>query len=209
MTTYAVPNGDGTYRFIDSATTQTFSIGEMSFPPPWLQNATADQRASNGILDVVNTTRPDDATNIVTGSSFQMIGGVPTQVWASTPRPAPTPLTPIQIATNAYWAVMAAGCQISSYSTPAINGVYAITNSATSMITSEQVYIATTGKFTNGQTSHAWSDISGNRHVFPTTALFTAFAEAVAEYVDALDEALAVADEGGGWVAPSMPAPLA
>ena len=64
--------------------------------------------------------------------------------------------------------------------------------------------IATKGTFTNGQASRGWRDSGGAVHVFPTTAAFTAFAEAMAQYVDALDTALAVGQGGGAWVAPAQ-----
>ena len=83
-------------------------------------------------------------------------------------------------------SALAAGVQISSTSTSALNGTYAIDRLHQQLITSEQVYIATTGHFTNGQATRAWLDMNGARHTFPSTAEFTAFAEAVAQYVNAL-----------------------
>ena len=51
----------------------------------------------------------------------------------------------------AYAAALGAGCPISSTGTPALDGTYAIDQAIQGAITSEHVYIATTGKFTNGQ----------------------------------------------------------
>ena len=48
----------------------------------------------------------------------------------------------------------------------------------------------------------------GAFHLFPTTAEFTAFAEAVAQYYDALATALATVQGGGAWSAPSAPAAI-
>jgi len=123
--------------------------------------------------------------------------------WAFTAPVPPTP-TAAQIAQAAF----AAGVQITSTGTPGLNGTYSLSDSSLSWITSEQVYIATTGKFTNGQTTRSWLDASGTPHTFPTTAEFTAFAEAVAQYEDALLAAQAVVQAGGAWVAPAQPAPL-
>jgi hypothetical protein len=86
--------------------------------------------------------------------------------------------------------LIAAGLQIASASTPALNGTYAIDPASQGQITGEALYIqVTTGqgaaRFTNGQATKAWIDASGGAHVF-TTAQFISFAEAVAEYVDAV-----------------------
>ncbi len=85
MTRYAIPNLDGTFRYVDAATTETISVGDVSFPPPWLAQATDEQRAAYGILTVVETEAPDAATNDVRGSSIQIINGVHTQVWDYSP----------------------------------------------------------------------------------------------------------------------------
>ena len=97
-TQYAVPDNGNTaadcmtgYVCIDSATTQTFSIGSLSFPPPYLANASSVDLASHGILAVVETAQPTGNFASVT-SSIQMVSGVPTQVWATTPGPPPGPV---------------------------------------------------------------------------------------------------------------------
>lgn len=113
-------------------------------------------------------------------------------------------MTPAQLAQAAF----AAGVQITSTATPTLNGTYSLSESSLSRITAEQVYIATTGKFTNGQTTRSWLDAAGAAHIFPSTAAFTAFAEAVAQYEDALIAAQAVVQAGSAWVAPAQPAPL-
>ena len=113
-----------------------------------------------------------------------------------------------QLAQTAYAVAIAAGVVIVSTGTPALNGTYAIDQASLSRITAEQVYIATTGTFTNGQTTRAWLDASGTPHVFPSTAEFTAFAETVAQYEDALLTAFATASAGAAWVAPAQPGPI-
>ncbi len=116
----------------------------------------------------------------------------------------------VQAANIAFANAVKAGVNITSTSVSALNGTYSLGSQMRSDITSEQVYIATTGKFTNGSTTRAWPDINGSLHTFPSTAEFTAFAEAVASYYDSL---LAAWDEvnssGNPWVAPSQPAPIA
>ena len=89
--TYAVPdNGNATndcmtgYVCIQANTQQTISIGAMSFPPPWLAQATPAMLAQYGIMPVVNTPAPVGNFGTLT-NSIQMINGVPTQVWATTP----------------------------------------------------------------------------------------------------------------------------
>ena len=84
MTTYAIPNGDGTYQYLDAATTSTFSIGSLSFPPPWLSKASSAQIAAMGILAVVDTPAPIGNFGSIT-SSIQLLNGIPTVVWATTP----------------------------------------------------------------------------------------------------------------------------
>jgi hypothetical protein len=88
-------------------------------------------------------------------------------------------------ASDALPAMLAAGCQITSTSTPALNGLYPIDPATAARITAEQVMIQVSGKFTNGQTTRAWYTATGTAPVFTTTQ-FTAFAEAVAGYVDGI-----------------------
>jgi hypothetical protein len=116
------------------------------------------------------------------------------------------PLTPQQY----YDAAMAAGCAIVSASTPAMNGTYSLivvpgSTDPKTLILGEQNYIALKGTFSNGQTTRAWMDTSGTPHIFPNTAEFASFGEAIAQYVDALQMALATALAGGTWQAPAQP----
>lgn len=121
---------------------------------------------------------------------------------------AHNPATPDPNASAA--ALLASGVAITSTGTPVLNGTYACDPLSQQKITSEQLYIATTGKFTNGQTTKAWADASGALHTFPTTAAFTNFAEAIAGVVDNVIAAqLAALRPGGSWVAPSMAATIA
>ncbi len=113
--------------------------------------------------------------------------------------------TPALAGRAAYNAAISAGCQIVSTGTPALNGTYPLDDSTLLKAVGEQSYIALKSTFTNGQMTRAWMDVSGAPHVFPSTAEFTAFGEAIAQYVDALQTALGTALAGGSWVAPAQP----
>jgi len=122
--------------------------------------------------------------------------------------PVVTSPTPAQLAQTAYNAAVVAGVIIVSTGTPALNGTYPLDQTSIGRITSEQVFITNTSKFTNGQTTRGWLDSSGAPHMFPSIAEFTAFAETIALYDDALITALTVGLAGGVWVAPEPPAPI-
>jgi hypothetical protein len=95
--------------------------------------------------------------------------------------------TPAQLANTA----LGAGLAITSTSTPALNGTYAIDNASQGKIAAISVYILTNAKFPGGVASYPLVDMSGTPHTFPTTASFQAFATAVADYVAALDAIIA------------------
>jgi hypothetical protein len=122
--------------------------------------------------------------------------------------PVVPPPTLAQSAQTAYNAAIAAGVAITSTGTPTLNGTYALDQTSLGRITSEQVYITNTSKFTNGQTTRGWLDSSGTPHMFPSITEFTAFAETIALYDDALITALTVGLAGGAWVAPLPPASI-
>ena len=104
-----------------------------------------------------------------------------------------------------YQAALLAGCQIVSTSTPALDGTYPLGDTTLIKMNGEQTYIALKGTFTSGQTTEQWLDISGNPHTFPSTSEFTAFGEAMAQYMDALQTALSAAEAGGQWQSPTQP----
>jgi hypothetical protein len=104
-----------------------------------------------------------------------------------------------------YSAALSAGCQIVSTSTPAINGTYMLDQNSFILTMGEQSYILLKGTFTNGQTTRNWNDVNGVQHTFPSTALFTAFGEVLAQYVDQLQTALAAGLAGGIWTPPAQP----
>lgn len=84
-------------------------------------------------------------------------------------------------------AAINAGLTITSTGTPALNGTYACDDAHQARINRVQGFIEANGKFPNGLTELPWPDMSGAIHLFPTTAEFTAFASAIADYVMALD----------------------
>lgn len=115
-----------------------------------------------------------------------------------------------QAAAASFAAAIGAGVAVTSTGMPALDGTYALDQASLNTMTSEQVYIATKGTFTNGGATRNWPDRSGALHLFPSTAEFTLFAEAVAQYYDALLTALQTAQQNGtAWVAPAAPAALA
>jgi hypothetical protein len=122
--------------------------------------------------------------------------------------PVVVPPSAAAVATASFTAAIAAGVTISSTSTPALNGIYGLDDVSLNRITAEQVYIATKGTFTNGGATRSWKDMAGAPHTFPSTAAFTSFAEAVAQYEDALIAAYDAAIAGGTWTAPTQPAAL-
>ena len=112
---------------------------------------------------------------------------------------------------QAFIFAVSSGVQIQSTSTSSLNGTYAIDQVSQQNITAEALYIRTTAliasggaTFTTGTSTAAWTDAVGVPHTF-TTAEFTSFAEAVARYIRALQTALALAQAGEAWSAPSQP----
>ena len=114
-------------------------------------------------------------TDVVPGWSYS--GGT----FTAPPAP-PAPTLAQQAAT-----LIAGGLTITSTSKPALNGAYACDDARQARINRIQGFIAANSKFPNSLTALPWPDISGVVHEFPSTAEFTAFASAVADYVMALD----------------------
>lgn len=152
---------------------------------------------------------PQPGTVVLPVSDQQWAGrSAPAHVVAGVLVPGALPLPPALAAQQAYVAAVNAGVTISSVSAPAINGTFPLDQPALMRISAEQTYIATTGTFTNKAATKAWRDIAGAPRLFPSTVVFTAFAEAVAQYDDALLTALAGGIAGATWEAPPMPAPI-
>lgn len=101
---------------------------------------------------------------------------------------APAPLTPAQQLAAQVDAAFAAGLTITSTGTASINGTYAVDQNAQTRIAAIETAILKNNAFpgSNG-TQMAYPDITGKLIVFPSTALFSEFATAVANYVADLD----------------------
>jgi len=109
---------------------------------------------------------------------------------------APTPLTAAQIEAQqtaqalaaSVQSALAAGLTVTSTSTPAVNGAYPVDATAQTKITSIELFIVKNGTFPGmSGTSLAWHDVLGAPHIFPSIAIFSEFATAVANYVTDLD----------------------
>lgn len=104
-------------------------------------------------------------------------------VWSfAAPPPLPPP-TPAQQAA----AALAAGWQVQSVSTPAINGTYAMDPTSQQKIAALSLFIQVNNAFPAGMTTYAYPDINGTFHIFPTTALYQEFATAAANFVALLE----------------------
>ena len=94
-----------------------------------------------------------------------------------------TSLTPAQAATQLAATMIVGGLNITSTSTPALNGNYALGPSSQAAINAVVTYILLNNTFPGGASTLAWADSAGGSHVFPNIALFKAFATAVADFV--------------------------
>jgi hypothetical protein len=101
--------------------------------------------------------------------------------------------------------LLSAGCQIASSSAPALNGTYPIDPATQQQVASVALYIAVNGRFPAGQTSFAWSDVSGTSHLFASTSEFQAFATALADYVAVLNLTAKALLAGGSAPWPAQP----
>lgn len=78
--------------------------------------------------------------------------------------------------------MLAAGCQIVSTGTPALDGTYACDNATQQHIMAEMISVLTNNVFADGGSTVAWADIAGASHTF-TVAQFKAFSTAIAAFV--------------------------
>ena len=99
---------------------------------------------------------------------------------APTPYTPPAP-TPAQQAA----AAIAAGITVTSASTPAINGTYACDPETIADINAEITFILVNGTFTGSGSTLTWP-ANPSPVVFPSVAVYKAWASAVASYVGAL-----------------------
>jgi hypothetical protein len=100
---------------------------------------------------------------------------------------------------------LAAGWAVVSSGTPAISGTYPLDLVSQLKTTGLVSYIQVNAHFPNGATTIRRFDTSGAAHVFPSTAVFLAWATALADYVAALD---LIIDSGAGTL-PAQPTTIA
>lgn len=91
--------------------------------------------------------------------------------------------SPTQLAT----AALMAGLNVTSASTPAIDGRYALDPASQAKIAAVEIYILKNGGFPGTIASYPWPLLGGGLVTFPSTAVFQAWATAIADYVSALD----------------------
>jgi hypothetical protein len=134
---------------------------------------------------------------------YWIVAGNTTQVYSSS-RDEYVPLTdatylawlaagnaPTNIDTAANLAIVlfqadVSGLQITSTSTAALNGIYSVSSEQIQLIEGVCLYILMNSKFPGGSTTMNWPDIDGAIHTFPSTAVFQAFATAIADYVNGI-----------------------
>lgn len=105
-------------------------------------------------------------------------------------------------ASQAFQIVITQGVALTWTGSTSLNGVYACDPTAQTNIDSTLLSINITGKFTNGQNTRPWPDITGQPHLM-TTDQFITFAAAIGSYIDRLATARAmglIAQPGPGSV---------
>jgi hypothetical protein len=112
-------------------------------------------------------------------------------------------VVPVITPQQQYAAAISGGIVVTSTSTPTLNGTYGVSTTDQSNVSSESLFISTFQEFSTGVDTMGWADMSGAVHMFPSTALFMAFAKATAQYVSACKQALIVLTSGGTATFPS------
>lgn len=102
---------------------------------------------------------------------------------------------------------IAAGIEITSTSTPALNGTYPLDPASQANINAVITYILLNGTFPNNAATLNWYDISGTSHTFPSIAEFKAFSTATANYVTTVIEYGASGGTSGSL--PALPITIA
>jgi len=139
----------------------------MSFTYSLLPNTTAVLRSDGAMI-------PSDPRN----ADWQDY-----QAWLGVGN-VPTPVPPPTLAQQAV-AMLAAGFQLTSTSTPALNGTYGCDPTSQSIVQSEIIALLLNAKFTNGNAAFAHFDKGGGQHSFSATQ-FKAFATAIAQFIGTL-----------------------
>ena len=121
------------------------------------------------------TVTENDSTNYCEALWIDLKAG---QFGPIAPYVAPTP-TPQQAA----MAAIAAGINLTSTGTPALNGAYAVDANAQAQMNGVITYTMLNNAFPNNAAELPWPDMSFMMHAFPTLASFHAFASAAANFV--------------------------
>lgn len=93
-----------------------------------------------------------------------------------------------QIAVAAGLELLATGIAITSISTSALDAVYSLSAQSQLDISAVDLYILRNSTFPRGLSTTLWADMAGDMHTFPSTAVFVAFGNAVADYVDQIED---------------------
>jgi len=134
---------------------------------------------------------------VVNQQSYCIVNGIVTYVAPVVPPPDPVALSQAALAVR-----IALGIEITSDSTPAVNGTYALDSVSTGQIFQIGVITKQFGTFPSGSFTQMYPDISGTLHEFPTT-VFISFFLVVAAYTSALNVQQVVMAQGGS---PAWPA---
>jgi hypothetical protein len=90
-------------------------------------------------------------------------------------------------------AALAAGLQVQSTATPALDGTYGIDPATQANTTATVLSCIANTVFPDGSTAgYGWPDLSGVMHAFPSCSEFQAFATKIAAAVSAIDHGQAV-----------------
>lgn len=144
-----------------------------------------------GFYDSEDSPAPKSASLLeITDAQWQECLATPGYTIEAGALVAPPPPTAAQLLGAGAQKLLAGTVSITSTSTPALNGSYAITQADQVHISAEVQSIMLNGTFADGTGTCAWSDASGAIHTFPSIAEFKAFATAIGSFVAACYKAL-------------------
>lgn len=163
--------------------------------------------STGGFYDsAINATMPQDVIAISDEVYDSLLAGLNSGQIITIVGDVPTLSTPVistaQAAINAGNVLLAAGINITSTSTPELDGTYSLTVQSQLDINAVETYILRNNTFPQGQTTTYWADKAGGIHQFPSVAVFNAFATALADFIDVVEDY----QNSGGEVG-SLPSP--
>jgi hypothetical protein len=133
------------------------------------------------VLDNISQYTPPAGFQIIQ-SDIAGIGWVYINSVFSNPHIASVTLSASQLAS----AALSAGLQITSTSTPSLNGTYGLDQSAQNNVNATVTYILLNGTFPGGGTTMPWVDQNNEPHLWPNVTMFKSFATAYADFVAAV-----------------------